>query len=115
MSNWPTAIVTFLLAYAFGYALTVGPLLQEGVKLHQALWDALASETASITVMEVVAIGVDLWLAGSAVFSQPLFWVSLVVSLICGLFAAWPVNVLLIHFGVKSGMHDPREMGHDTH
>ena len=34
----------------------------------------------------------------------------MVVSLSLGLLAAWPVNVLLIRFGVKEGMHDPREM-----
>ncbi|WP_371060493.1 DUF4396 domain-containing protein [Rhodosalinus sp. 5P4] len=103
------AAVTFTLAYVAGYALTVGPLLQEGVGLRRALWDAFLSETPSITVMEVVAIGVDLSLAGDAGPREPLFWSALVVSLSCGLLAAYPVNVLLIRFGVKSGMMDPRE------
>ncbi|MEJ2576978.1 MAG: DUF4396 domain-containing protein, partial [Gammaproteobacteria bacterium] len=89
---WPVALITFALAYLFGYALTVGPLLQEGVGLRTALWDAFTSETASITVMEVVAIGLDLFLAGSATLVEPLFWTSLVFSLSCGLMAAWPVN-----------------------
>ncbi len=102
------AIATFTLAYVFGYALTVGPLLQEGVGLRAALWDAFTSETASIFVMEVVAIGVGLLLAGAAGMAQPLFWNGIVFSLSCGLLAAWPVNVLLIRMGVKSGMHDPR-------
>jgi len=116
LSTWPVAITTFLLAYTFGYALTVGPLMQEGVPLKQALWDAFTSETASITVMELVAIGVGLWLAGSAGLGDPLFWTALVVSLMSGLLAAWPVNVLLIRLGVKAGMHDPREMAeHPRH
>lgn len=110
--NWTVALTTFALAYAFGYALTVGPLMQEGVGLNTALWDAFTSETASITAMEVTAIGVDLLLAPSATLGEPLLWGSLVVSLSCGLIAAWPVNVLLIHWGVKEGMHDPREMAH---
>lgn len=100
--------LTFSMAYAAGYALTVGPLLQEGVGLRPALRDAFLSETPSITVMEVVAIGVDLSLAGEAMPSDVLFWSSLVVSLTCGLLAAYPVNVLLIRFGVKEGMMDPR-------
>jgi hypothetical protein len=110
LGTWPVALITFALAYLFGYALTVGPLLQEGVGLRTALWDAFTSETASITVMEVVAIGLDLFLAGSATLVEPLFWTSLVFSLSCGLMAAWPVNVVLIHWGVKAGMHDPRDM-----
>jgi hypothetical protein len=110
LGNWWVAGVTFVLAYAAGFALTVGPLMQEGVGLGQALRDALYSETASITVMEIVAISVDLLLAGKATMDDAVFWVSLVVSLTAGLAAAYPVNVLLIRLGVKEGMHDPREM-----
>lgn len=110
LSTWWVAGVTFLLAYVAGFALTVLPLRQEGVPFRQAMWDAFYSETASITVMEVVAIGVDIVLAGDATMAEPLFWNSLVVSLTCGLAAAYPVNVLLIRLGVKEGMHDPREM-----
>lgn len=109
--------VTFALAYAAGFALTVGPLVQEGVGFRRALWDAFYSETASITVMEVVAISVDLWLAGDAGMGDTLFWSSLVFSLTMGLIAAYPVNVLLIHLGVKEGMHSPKEHaeGHGGH
>lgn len=109
-SGWSVSLVTFTLAYLFGYALTVGPLLQEGVGLRAALWDAFSSETVSITVMEITAISVDRWLAAQASLSHALFWNSLAVSLSCGLIAAWPANVLLIRLGVKEGMHDPRAM-----
>ncbi|MEQ8604083.1 MAG: DUF4396 domain-containing protein [Marivibrio sp.] len=108
-AGWAAA-VTFSFAYLFGMALTVGPLMQEGVGLPQALIDAFWSETASIAVMEAVAISVDLWLAGDAGMAEPLFWSALAVSLTLGLAAAYPVNALLIAFGVKEGMHDPREM-----
>ena len=81
-----------------------------GVKpLGQALWDAVYSETASITVMEVVAISVDIWLAGGATMGEALFWSSLVFSLSMGLLAAYPVNLLLIAWGVKEGMHSPKQ------
>lgn len=115
LGNLYVALTTFVLAYVAGFAMTVGPLVQEGVGLRQALWDAFYSETASITVMEVVAIGVDLWLAGDAGMGQPLFWSSLIFSLSMGLLAAYPVNVLLIHWGVKKGMHDPRMLGGHGH
>jgi len=112
LGNWWVAGITFALAYVAGFAMTVGPLMQEGVPFGEAMWDAFWSESASITVMEIVAIGVDLWLAAGATIGEPLFWSSLVFSLTAGLVAAYPVNVLLVRFGVKEGMHDPREMAH---
>jgi len=108
LNTWWIAGITFALAYVAGFAMTVGPLVQEGVAFKQALWDAFYSETASITVMEVVAIGVDLWLAGGATMAEPLFWSSLVFSLSMGLIAAYPVNVLLVYLGIKEGMHNPQ-------
>lgn len=111
LGNWGVSIITFTLAYIAGFALTVGPLVQEGEDFNTALKDALYSETPSITVMEIVAIGTDLWLAGSAKFSDPLFWSSIIFSLTMGLLAAYPVNVLLVHWGVKEGMMNPKAMG----
>jgi len=110
MGNISTAIITFIFAYLFGFLLTVGPMLQGGSDdKPQVIRDAFKSETASIVVMEVVAISVDLWLAGGAGMHQPLFWNSLIISLSLGLLAAWPVNVWLVKHGVKGGMADPRE------
>jgi hypothetical protein len=109
LGNLGISLMTFTLAYLFGYALTVGPLLQEGVGLPTALRDAFITETPSIVVMEVVAIGVDLWLAAGATIGQALFWGSLIFSLSMGLFAAYPVNIALVALGVKEGMMDPRE------
>jgi len=83
-----TALLTFALAYAFGFGLTVGPLVQEGIGLRQALIDAFWSESESLTVMDIVAIGVDLWLAGSATMGDVRFWASLSISLTAGFVAA---------------------------
>lgn len=110
LGNLYVALISFTLAFVFGYAMTVGPLMQEGVPLGEALVDALYTETASITVMEVVAIGTDLWLAGEATMGDVLFWSALAFSLSMGLLAAYPVNVLLIRFGVKEGMMNPAQM-----
>jgi hypothetical protein len=103
------AALTFGFAYLFGYALTVGPLRQEGVGWGDAITDALYTETPSITVMEVVAVGTDLFLADGAGIGEVLFWSALVFSLSVGFLAAYPVNVLLVALGVKGGMQDPRE------
>ena len=112
MGNWGVAILTFALAYVAGFALTAGPLIQEGESVGAALWDAFVSESASITAMEVTAIGADPWLAQDATMGQATFWSSLVFSLSLGLLAAYPVNLMLIHFGLKEGMHSPKQMAH---
>jgi len=105
-SAW-IAFITFVLAYVAGFALTVGPLVQDGVALPRALRDAFYSDTASITVMEVVAIGVDMWLGGGSRLGEVRFWSALIISLSMGLAAAYPVNVVLVALGVKEGMHSP--------
>ena len=111
LGNLSVALVTFTLAYAAGFVMTVGPLVQEGVAVNEALFDAFSSETASIAVMEIVAISIDLWLAAEATMGEVLFWTSLVFSLSLGLLAAYPINVLLVNFGVKEGMMSPKVRG----
>ncbi|WP_248897851.1 DUF4396 domain-containing protein [Haloplanus halobius] len=111
--GWVAAI-TFGFAYLFGFALTVGPLLQEGVAFRDAVADAFYSETPSITIMEIVAIGADLLLASQAHMGDILFWMALAFSLSLGFIAAFPVNVALVKFGVKEGMKNPAEMGDQT-
>ncbi len=105
--------ITFGFAYLFGYLMTVGPLVQEGVSWGEAIKDALYSETASITVMEIVAISTGIWLAGEAGLGDVLFWSSLFFSLSLGLLAAYPVNLVLIHYSVKEGMMNPKKMAAD--
>ena len=98
------------IAYLFGYALTVGPLMQEGVGFGEAMLAALHSETPSITIMEIAAIGTDLLIASQAHISDLLFWGALAFSLSVGFVFAFPVNAVLVHFDVKEGMKNPAEM-----
>ncbi len=109
LSNLYVAAITFALAYTAGIVLTVGPMMQEGVGFGTALRDAIYAETASIVVMEAVAIGADLYLAQGAHMGDIRFWTALIVSLTLGYLAAWPINIALIKMGVKGGMGDPRE------
>lgn len=110
--NFWASIITFALAWLFGFGLTVGPMVQAGAPLGEAIRDSFIAETFSIAVMETVAIGVGLWLGGEARLHEALFWTSLYVSLSAGLLAAWPANLLLVRMGVKSGMMDPRDTRH---
>ena len=115
LDNTSVAIITFSFAYLFGYAMTFGPMIQAGVGVREALIDTFYSDTLTIAVMEITAISLDLWLAADATMSEPLFWGSLILSLSIGLLAAYPVNVLLVRFGVKEGMGDPRDTSSGGH
>jgi len=53
-STVPSIAIAVVLAFTFGYAFTLGPVLRAGVPVHRALPLAFASDTASITVMEIV-------------------------------------------------------------
>lgn len=116
LGNIPAAIITFVLAYLFGFAFNIGPMMQSGMAFREAFRGAFVAESISISVMEAVAISTDFYLGGEAGMSDAQFWSSLYVSLSLGLFAAWPANILLIHLGIKGGMGDPRdEQAHHSH
>ena len=99
--NAATVALSVALAFAFGYALTLMPLLRAGLGLRAALGLALAADTASIAVMEVVDNAVMLAVPGAmdAGLADPLFWVSLAVSLLAAAAAAFPVNRWLVARG----------------
>jgi hypothetical protein len=106
-------VLATVLAFGFGYSLTIGPLLQSGIPLRPALRLAFASDTVSITVMEVVDNTFVLAVPGAmtAGLTDALFWVSLVVSLALAFVVAFPVNLWLIDRGLGHAViHD--HMGH---
>jgi uncharacterized protein DUF4396 len=101
MFSWPnltTIIVAILLAFVFGYALTLIPLRRAGLRWKTALGLALAADTLSITLMEIVdnAIMVVIPGAMNAPITSPVFWKSLVLSLLVAGIAAFPLNRWLI-------------------
>ena len=98
--NGPTIAVAVILAFMFGYALTLMPLLK-AMSVGAALKLALAADTASITVMEIVDNAIMLVIPGAmdAGLSDPLFWASLAFSLAVAAIAAFPVNRWLIARG----------------
>jgi hypothetical protein len=103
-ANWhnaATVTISIILAFTFGYAFTLGPLIKSGVAFRTALGLALASDTLSITVMELVDNAVILLIPGAmnAGLSDVLFWGTLALSLILAFVAAFPVNRWLIRLG----------------
>ena len=101
LSNHATVVISVILAFFFGYALTVRPLLRSGLPLRTAARLALASDTASITIMEIVDNAIMLVIPGamSAGLNTILFWGSLAFSLAIAGVAAYPVNYWLVSRG----------------
>ena len=100
-SNAATIAISIVLAFAFGYALTMQPMLKSGLPLRQVLKLAFASDTASITTMEIVDTLLMLVIPGAmdATLDSRLFWGSLALSLIIAGLVAFPVNRWLIAHG----------------
>jgi uncharacterized protein DUF4396 len=90
-----------VLAFCFGYSLTIRPLLAGGVPLRRAARVALAADTVSITVMEIVDNAIVLVIPGAmdAGLGDALFWGSLALALVIAFVAAFPVNRYLIARG----------------
>jgi hypothetical protein len=97
----PTIALAVALAFLFGYSLTLWPLLSSGMALRAALGLALAADTISISVMEIVDNGVLLLVPGAmeAHLDNPLFWGSLAFALAVAWVVAFPVNRWLIARG----------------
>lgn len=97
----PSIVLAIVLAFVFGYSLTLRPLLASGVAFGRAARLALAADTLSITVMEIVDSAIVLVIPGAmaAGIIDPLFWGSLVLSLVVAGVAAFPVNRWLIQRG----------------
>ncbi|MBJ6638334.1 DUF4396 domain-containing protein [Streptomyces sp. DHE7-1] len=92
--NLPTTLLAIVLAFFFGYSLTMRGVLRAGVDLRTAIRVALAADTLSIAVMELIDNGVILvWpSAMDATLADALFWVSLAVSLVIAFVVTTPVN-----------------------
>jgi hypothetical protein len=99
--NFETIALAVVLAFIFGYSLTMLPLLRSGMPLRQAIGLALAADTISITIMEVVDNAVLLIIPGAmhAGLDSFLFWGSLAFALVVAGAAAFPVNRWLIKRG----------------
>src|SRR4051794_34320759 len=121
-STWGTVALAVGLAFLFGYGLTSLPLLRAGLALGAVVPIALASDTVSIAVMELVDNAIVVTIPGAidAGLDDLLFWGSLSFALAVAFVAAVPVNRWLIgrgrgHAAVhRTGIHggpSPRVVG----
>jgi Domain of unknown function (DUF4396) len=101
LSNLATIALAIGLAFLFGYSLTSLPLVRAGMALGAVVPIALASDTLSIAIMEVVDTAIVVAIPGAmdAGLGDVLFWASLAVALAIAGAAAFPVNRWLIARG----------------
>ncbi|MFC8234549.1 DUF4396 domain-containing protein [Streptomyces sp. NPDC057284] len=99
--NAETMALAIILAFAFGYTLTLRSILKAGVDFRTAFRVALAADTLSIAVMELIDNGViALWPgAMDAQLADALFWGALALSLIVAFVVTTPVNKWMIGRG----------------
>ena len=100
--NLPTILLAIVLAFVFGYSLTMLPLLRSGIPFRRAVGTALAADTVSITVMEIVDNAIVLIVPGAmdAGLTDALFWASLAFALAVAFVVTFPVNRYLISRGL---------------
>jgi len=94
-------VVAVALAFVFGYALTMRGVLRAGVGFGAALKIALAADTVSIAVMEIVDNAIVFSVPGAmeAGLASWLFWASLAVALAVAFVVTVPVNRWMIGRG----------------
>ncbi|MFF4254701.1 DUF4396 domain-containing protein [Streptomyces sp. NPDC001663] len=99
--NAPTTVLAIVLAFFFGYSLTLRGVLKAGLGFRAAFRVALAADTLSIAVMELIDNGVIvLWPdAMDAELADALFWISLALSLVIAFVVTVPVNKWMIGRG----------------
>lgn len=102
LPNLTTVILSIVLAFLFGYALTIRTVIKSGLTLAAAIPVALSADTISIAVMETVdnIIMINIPGAMEAQLSNPLFWLSLAAALAIAFLVTVPVNKYLISKGL---------------
>jgi uncharacterized protein DUF4396 len=99
--NTSSIALATALAFLFGYTLTIRPVLRAGVGFRRAIGVAFASDTVSITTMEIFDNAFILIVPGAmtAGLTDGLFWWSLALSLVIAFVLTVPVNRWLIARG----------------
>ncbi|WP_031465837.1 DUF4396 domain-containing protein [Sciscionella sediminilitoris] len=114
LSNGTTIVLSVALAFVFGYALTMRGVRRSGLSLRQALRIALAADTVSILVMELIDNLFMVVVPGAmnAGLLTALFWSSLAGSLVLAFLVTTPVNRWMISRGKGHAVAHAHHHGH---
>ncbi|HEX2770956.1 MAG TPA: DUF4396 domain-containing protein, partial [Micromonosporaceae bacterium] len=111
----PSVLLAVVLAFFFGYLLTFVGVRRAGLDVGSAIRTALAADTVSILVMEVVDNGVLVVYPGAmeAGLTSALFWWTLAVALAVAFVVTVPVNHWMIGRGRGHAVvHEMHGAGH---
>ncbi|MFE9845036.1 DUF4396 domain-containing protein [Streptomyces goshikiensis] len=99
--NVPTMVLAIVLAFVFGYSLTLFAIRNAGLDFKTAIKVALAADTVSIIVMELVDNGIIALVPGAmdAHLNETLFWTSLLGGFVIAFLLTTPVNKWMIGRG----------------
>ncbi|MEV5936761.1 DUF4396 domain-containing protein [Streptomyces sp. NPDC052079] len=99
--NVPTMVLAIALAFVFGYSFTLFAVLRAGVSLKAAVKVALAADTVSIAVMELIDNAIIALTPGAmdAELSDSLFWYALLGGFAVAFVITTPVNKWMIGRG----------------
>ena len=121
LPDWGTVVLAVALAFLFGYALTMRGVLRAGVPFRQAVRVALAADTVSILVMEIVDNAIMLTVPGAmeAGITGWLFWGALAFALAVAFVVTLPINRWMIGRGkghaVVHALHSSNDTAHQFH
>src|SRR3954449_10425794 len=101
LHNAATVVLSIALAFLFGYGLTMRGVLRAGVGFRAAVRVALAADTVSIAVMEILDNAIVLAVPGAmdAGLGSALFWGSLAGALLVAFVGTTPVDRGMISRG----------------
>lgn len=101
LSTGANIALAVVLSFLFGYSLSMLPLLKNGLSFKKALPIILAADTLSILTMEIVDNSVMAAVPGAmgAGLVNPLYWITMPLSLVAAFFVAVPINKYLLNRG----------------
>lgn len=103
LSNHGTMILGIVLGFIGGFGLGIIPLRKAGYSWKAAFKQVLIAEGLSIAVMETFEVVVQVYTPGvmDAGLTDSIFWVGMLLGLIAGFIAAFPVNYLFVRKGIR--------------
>lgn len=116
-SNGQTVVLAVVLAFLFGYGLSIIPLLKANVAFGAAVGVVLAADTLSIATMEIVDNTVMAIIPGAmeAGLVNPVFWAGMSIALVVAFAAAFPVNRWLLMRGKGHALIHQYHGNHSEH
>ena len=103
MSNTSTMAFAIILGFILGFAFGMIPLMRAGFPFNKALKQVLIAEGLSIAVMEIFEVIVQVYTPGvmDAHLTDWVFWKGMLLGLIAGFIAAFPVNYVFVKKGIR--------------